>query len=69
MGQKIHPTGFRLAVSRNWSSRWFETGERYAKYIVQAHAFFEARGPFAIVAAREIGGAQHLRGGRRARRG
>ncbi|MEK9812085.1 MAG: 30S ribosomal protein S3 [Bordetella sp.] len=23
MGQKIHPTGFRLAVSRNWSSRWF----------------------------------------------
>ncbi len=31
MGQKIHPTGFRLAVSRNWSSRWFETGERYAK--------------------------------------
>ncbi|MCZ8102474.1 MAG: 30S ribosomal protein S3 [Burkholderiaceae bacterium] len=23
MGQKIHPTGFRLAVSRNWSSRWY----------------------------------------------
>jgi len=23
MGQKIHPTGFRLAISRNWSSRWF----------------------------------------------
>ena len=22
MGQKIHPTGFRLAVSRNWASRW-----------------------------------------------
>ena len=31
MGQKIHPTGFRLAVSRNWSSRWFATGEQYAK--------------------------------------
>ena len=23
MGQKINPTGFRLAVTRNWSSRWF----------------------------------------------
>ncbi len=31
MGQKIHPTGFRLAVSRNWSSRWFATGEQYSK--------------------------------------
>jgi len=31
MGQKIHPTGFRLAVTRNWSSRWFATGEQYAK--------------------------------------
>ncbi len=31
MGQKIHPTGFRLAVSRNWSSRWYASGEQYAK--------------------------------------
>ena len=23
MGQKIHPTGFRLAVQKNWSSRWY----------------------------------------------
>src|ERR1700748_898137 len=23
MGQKIHPTGFRLAVTRNWGSKWF----------------------------------------------
>jgi len=23
MGQKIHPTGFRLAVTRNWSSKWY----------------------------------------------
>ncbi|AFZ83331.1 small subunit ribosomal protein S3 [Candidatus Kinetoplastibacterium blastocrithidii (ex Strigomonas culicis)] len=23
MGQKICPTGFRLSVTRNWSSRWF----------------------------------------------
>jgi len=23
MGQKIHPTGFRLSVTKNWASRWF----------------------------------------------
>lgn len=23
MGQKIHPTGFRLSVTRDWSSRWY----------------------------------------------
>lgn len=25
MGQKTHPIGFRLAVRRNWQSRWFAT--------------------------------------------
>ena len=23
MGQKVHPIGFRLAVNRNWNSRWY----------------------------------------------
>ncbi|MEN3112905.1 30S ribosomal protein S3 [Uliginosibacterium paludis] len=30
MGQKIHPTGFRLAVTRNWSSRWFANSQSFA---------------------------------------
>jgi small subunit ribosomal protein S3 len=30
MGQKIHPTGFRLAVSRNWSSRWYAGNQNFA---------------------------------------
>ena len=33
MGQKIHPTGFRLAVSRNWGSRWFASGPQYAQLL------------------------------------
>jgi small subunit ribosomal protein S3 len=33
MGQKIHPTGFRLAVTRNWSSRWYATSKTYAKML------------------------------------
>jgi small subunit ribosomal protein S3 len=31
MGQKINPTGFRLAVSRNWGSRWFAAGPEFAR--------------------------------------
>ncbi len=33
MGQKIHPTGFRLAVSRNWSSRWFANARDYGRML------------------------------------
>ncbi len=29
MGQKIHPTGFRLCVTRNWNSRWFAKGQDF----------------------------------------
>src|SRR5204862_6020141 len=30
MGQKIHPTGFRLAVTRNWTSKWFANKKSFA---------------------------------------
>src|SRR5512134_622695 len=30
MGQKINPTGFRLAVTRNWGSKWFANSKNYA---------------------------------------
>ena len=30
MGQKIHPTGFRLSVTRAWQSRWFATKANFA---------------------------------------
>jgi small subunit ribosomal protein S3 len=30
MGQKIHPTGFRLAVTRNWGSRWYAGNSNFA---------------------------------------
>lgn len=29
MGQKIHPTGFRLSVTRDWSSRWFASSKAF----------------------------------------
>jgi len=30
MGQKIHPTGFRLAVTRNWASKWYAGNANFA---------------------------------------
>ena len=30
MGQKINPTGFRLATNKNWSSRWYSNSKNFA---------------------------------------
>jgi len=30
MGQKINPIGFRLAVNKNWSSRWYASSRAFA---------------------------------------
>jgi len=35
MGQKIHPTGFRLAVSRNWASRWYANNRDFASMLAE----------------------------------
>jgi small subunit ribosomal protein S3 len=32
LGQKVHPTGFRLGVLKTWDSRWFATKD-YAKLV------------------------------------
>jgi small subunit ribosomal protein S3 len=33
MGQKVHPTGFRLGISTDWTSKWYAEGRDYAKYL------------------------------------
>ncbi len=35
MGQKIHPTGFRLSVSRNWASRWYASNSDFAGMLAE----------------------------------
>lgn len=35
MGQKIHPTGFRLSVTRNWSSRWYAGNGNFATMLLE----------------------------------
>lgn len=40
MGRKVHPVGFRLAVSHAWQSRWFAEGSQYRE---QLHQDFDIR--------------------------
>lgn len=33
MGQKVHPVGFRLAVDKNWQSKWYAGKEEFADFL------------------------------------
>ncbi len=33
MGQKVNPIGFRLAVSKDWRSKWFANRQEYANFL------------------------------------
>ncbi|UUX96375.1 30S ribosomal protein S3 [Aquabacterium sp. J223] len=35
MGQKIHPTGFRLPVTRAWTSRWYANNRNFAGMLAE----------------------------------
>ncbi len=35
MGQKINPTGFRLPVTRDWTSRWYASGSDFARTLAE----------------------------------
>jgi small subunit ribosomal protein S3 len=35
MGQKIHPTGFRLCVRKNWTSKWYASSENFADLLLK----------------------------------
>ena len=46
MGQKIHPTGFRLPVTRAWASRWFANKQNFSKMLAEdlhVREFLKAR--------------------------
>ena len=35
MGQKINPIGYRIGISKNWSSRWFSSKKDYADLLLE----------------------------------
>lgn len=41
MGQKVNPIGFRLAVRRNWESRWFATKRDFPAFILEDYRIRE----------------------------
>jgi len=46
MGQKINPTGFRLAVNRNWGSKWYANNRNFAGMLaedVKVRAFLKKK--------------------------
>jgi small subunit ribosomal protein S3 len=44
MGQKINPTGFRLSVNRNWSSRWYAGSKAFPQMLKEDIAVREYLG-------------------------
>ena len=46
MGQKIHPTGFRLSVTCNWASRWYAGNSNFATMLnedLKVRAYLKAK--------------------------
>ena len=37
MGQKVHPTGIRLGIVKDWSSKWYADSKTFAGYIKADH--------------------------------
>jgi small subunit ribosomal protein S3 len=35
MGQKVHPTGFRLGISKDWTSKWYADSKDFADNLEQ----------------------------------
>ena len=37
MGQKVHPIGIRLGITKEWSSKWYADSRNYPEYVYQDH--------------------------------
>ncbi|MFO7638657.1 MAG: 30S ribosomal protein S3 [bacterium] len=56
MGQKTHPIGFRLGITKDWKSSWFES-RKYREYLhedLQVRRYIEAKLPEAMISNIEI---------------
>jgi small subunit ribosomal protein S3 len=41
MGQKVHPIGIRLGITKEWNSRWFADSRTFPEYLDQDHRIRE----------------------------
>jgi small subunit ribosomal protein S3 len=35
VGQKIHPNGFRVGITKDWDSRWYASGREFGKFLLE----------------------------------
>ena len=35
MGQKVHPTGARVGIIKDWNSKWYADSKDFANYLVE----------------------------------
>jgi len=61
VGQKVHPTGFRIGITEDWRSRWFAPKAAFAEFLIEdqkIRRFIDHRlnrqPPYAAVARVEI---------------
>ena len=57
MGQKVHPTGFRLGIATEWKSRWYADSKNFADYLegdLKVRDFIKKRLAHASVSRIEI---------------
>jgi len=61
VGQKVHPTGFRVGITEGWRSRWYAPKAAYADFLIEDHKmrrFIDERlnrqPPYAAVSKVEI---------------
>ncbi len=58
MGQKINPIGFRLAIRRDWKSRWYAKGRAFSVMVIKdanARRYVEKKYAQALISKIEIG--------------
>ena len=41
MGQKVHPTGFRLGISTEYTSKWYAGSKDYSSYLLEDYRIRE----------------------------
>ncbi|MDJ0929370.1 MAG: 30S ribosomal protein S3 [Gammaproteobacteria bacterium] len=41
MGQKVHPIGIRLGITKDWSSRWYADSKTFPDYVATDHRIRE----------------------------
>ena len=41
MGQKVHPTGVRVGIIKDWNAKWYADSKNFADYLVEDHKIRE----------------------------